>query len=246
MPPEYKVISNNHEITVSEISELYGEKGNFRVMQFSNAALQGALDLNEPDRIVFEYPRVMIHLMECNDASFENVFVIGHGIGTIASHFPEKRFKIAEVDHNVVDLSRRYFGYSMDNVMIGDGRHILEGEDSDTYDYIILDAFNSKGTPQHLISQEFFKITADKLTPQGSIIINLMGRGENDSLINAIHSTLRQVYTYTLSFILPGDRFTDVQNMIMIGRNIPIRFQARQMAGFIEMHLGTGHIILDY
>jgi spermidine synthase len=118
----FKAVSNNYEITVYDTTELYGEKGKFRVMQFSKEALQGALDLNNPERIVFEYPRAMIHLMEFNDPSFNDVFVIGHGIGTIAGYFSEKRFKVAELDDKVVELSKLCFGYRKDNVIVGDGR----------------------------------------------------------------------------------------------------------------------------
>lgn len=241
----FKESSNNHEITVYDTTELYGEKGKFRVMQFSNSAIQGAIDLNNLERIVFEYPRAVIHLMEFNDPSFEDVFVIGHGIGTIAGHFSEKRFKVAELDDNVVELSKRYFGYRKDNVIVGDGRHILESEEAHAYDYIILDAFTDKGTPWHLTSKEFFRITREKLDSQGSIIINLIGKGDNDKLINAIHTTLSEEYAYTKSFSLPSEGVTDIQNIIIIGRNKPIVFQTRNMAGFTEIELEQGHIIMD-
>ena len=237
--------SNNHEISVYDTTELYGEKGNFRVMQFSNEAVQGALDLNNPQRIVFEYPRAMIHLMEYNNPSFEDVFVIGHGIGTIAGYFSEKRIKIAELDHQVVELSRRYFGYSKDDVVVGDGRQILLGEEAHAYDYIILDAFTDKGTPAPLTSREFFRMTREKLNSEGSILINLMGKGENDRLIRAIHTTLSEEYAYTKSFSLPSEGIRDLQNIILMGSNDPIGFQARSMAGFIEIKLEQGHIIMD-
>ncbi|MDF2669273.1 MAG: spermidine synthase [Paenibacillus sp.] len=214
-------------------------------MEFSGEAVQGAIDLNDPQRIVFEYPRAMIHLMEFNDPSFEDVFVIGHGIGTIAGHFAEKRFKVAELDAAVVELSKRWFGYSKDNVIIGDGRLILESEVSHAYDYIILDAFTDQGTPRHLTSKDFFGITRDKLDSHGSIVINLIGKGENDKQINAIHTTLSEVYGYTKSFSLPIDGEGPVRNIIIIGRNKPIGFQARHMAGFSEVELGRGHIIID-
>jgi spermidine synthase len=241
----YKEFSKNHEISVYDTAELYGEKGKFRVMQFSKKAIQGALDLNNPERILFEYPKAIIHLMEFNDPSFEDVFVIGHGIGTIASHFSEKRFKVAELDEKVVELSKRFFGYIKDNVIVGDGRHILESEKSHAYDYIILDAFTEKGTPRHLTSKEFFRMTRNKLDPQGSIIMNLIGVGGNDKLINAIHTTLREEYAYTKSFFLPSEGVTDIQNFIIIGRNKPIGAQDRLMAGFTETELGQGHIIMD-
>jgi spermidine synthase len=240
-----KDFSNHHEISVYDTTELYGEKGNFRVMQFSNKAIQGAMDLNNPERIVFEYPRAMIHLMEVNEPSFEDVFVIGHGIGTISSHFSEKRFKVAELNDKVLELSKRFFGYCKDNVIVGDGRHILASQEPYAYNYIIVDAFTDKGTPQHLTSKEFFRITREKLDSQGSIILNLIGKGDNDKLINAIYTTLSEEYAYTKAFSLPSEGITDIKNIIIIGRNKPIRFRTRHMAGFIEIELGLGHIIID-
>jgi spermidine synthase len=241
----FKEFSNNHEITVYDTTELYGEKGNFRVMQFSNQAIQGAIDLNNPERILFEYPRAIIHLMDFNNPSFEDVFVIGHGIGTIAGHFPKKRFKVAELNDIVVELSKRFFGYNKDHVIVGDGRHILGSENANAYDYIILDAFTDKGTPLHLTSKEFFRISKDKLESHGSIIMNLMGKGENDKLINAIHTTLSEEFAYTKSFTLVSEGVTDIKNIIIIGRNKPIGFQLRHMAGFTEIDLRQGHIIMD-
>lgn len=241
----FKEVSPNHEISIYDTTELYGEKGNFRVMEFSNNAIQGSMDLNHPERILFEYPRAIIHLMEFNNPSFEDVFVIGHGIGTIAGHFPEKRFKVAELDDKVVELSKRFFGYRKDNVIVGDGRYVLESEESHAYDTIILDAFTEKGTPQHLVSKEFFGICREKLDSSGSIIMNLMGKGDNDQLMNAIHTTLSEEFAYIKAFSLPSDGIADIQNIILIGRNKPIGFQARHLAGFTEIELGQGHIIRD-
>ena len=240
-----KTFGNSHEISVYETTELYGEKGHFRVLQFSNEAIQGAMDLNDPERIVFEYPRAIIHLMTFNNHSFEDVFVIGHGIGTIPGHFSDKRFTIAELDGSVVEVSKTYFSYRKDNVIVGDGRLLLSNEEPHTYDYLVLDAFTNKGTPRHLISKQFFQIAKSKLESQGSIIMNLMGKGENDKLINAIHRTLSEEFAYTKSFSLRSERATDIQNVIIMGRNKPIGFQLRHMAGFTEFEPGQGHIIMD-
>lgn len=241
----FKELSDNLELTVYDTAELYGEKGSFRVLQFSDEAVQGAMDLQHPERIVLEYPRAIIHLMEYNDPSFEDVFIIGHGIGTIAGHFAGKRIKAAELDAKVVEVSRTYFGFRNDNVVVGDGRRILESEAPQVYDYIVLDAFTDKGTPRHLISREFFRMTREKLAPQGFIMMNLFGKGETDRLITAVHTTLGEEYAYTKSFALPGRGAADVQNMILAGGNRPIGYQARHMAGFTEIALGPGHTIWD-
>ncbi|WP_228745118.1 spermidine synthase [Paenibacillus sp. S150] len=245
MQPLNRTAGNEPEIQVYDTTELYGEKGRFRVLQFSGDAIQGALDLDRPRRVVFEYPRAMIHLMEAGEPFFEDVFVIGHGIGTIAGYFAEKRFKTAEVNAEVVRLSRQHFGCSQDNIIVGDGRSILEGEPDSRYDYILLDAFTADGTPRHLISSEFFALARSKLNSRGSLIMNLMGRSEKDRLICAIHTTLSGSFPYIKAFALPSEGTADIRNIIIMGSGRPIRCQARQLAGFVEIALEQGHVIRD-
>ncbi|MBW7454764.1 spermidine synthase [Paenibacillus sepulcri] len=238
-------ISRHQEIGVYEAAQLYGETGKYRFLQFSDHAVQGAIDLKDPKRIVLEYPRAMIHLMEYNYPSFEDVFVIGHGVGTIAGHYPDKRFKVAEIDGRVVELSREFFDYRMDNVTIGDGRELLADEAPGRLDYIILDAFTRRGTPPHLTTVEFFGMTLEKLGPRGSIMLNLMGKPRNDIGINAIHTTVREVYACTKAFLLPGEEADDIGNIIIMGSGRAVEFQAQAMAGFREIELEPGHIIRD-
>ncbi|WP_166240300.1 spermidine synthase [Paenibacillus turpanensis] len=241
----YAQRSEYNEISVYDTTELYGEKGSFRVLKFANAEIQGAMDLNRPKRIVFEYPRAIIHLMEHNDPALDNVFMIGHGIGTIATYFADKRVKVAELDSLVYDVSRAFFDYRGENVVIGDGRSLLEQEQDHAFDYIVLDAFNARGTPLHLLSKPFFELVKMKLISGGSVILNLVGRGENDSLVKAIATTLRSVFTTTQAFLLPSGGKRDVQNVLLMGRNGPITYLSKQMAGFLPIHIGQGHLIRD-
>jgi spermidine synthase len=241
----YKERTEHHDISIYDTTFLFGEKGSFRVLEFSNQAMQGAMDLQQPDRLLFEYPRAMIHLMSVNAPHFERVFLIGHGIGTIARHLKEKRFKVAELDEHVVDLSRRYFGYSQDNVYIGDGRQILQSESPRMYDYILVDAFTEKGTPLSLTSLTFFQLAREKLDAEGALLLNLMGKGDNDPLLTAIHTTLCEVFPYVKAFSLPSGGRRDLQNIILMGQNKPIISQQRHLAGFVEIELGYGYILMD-
>ncbi|MEK8127006.1 fused MFS/spermidine synthase [Paenibacillus filicis] len=235
----------HQEITVYDTTDWYGEKGSFRVLQFANGDTQGAIDLNHPERMLFEYPRTMIHLLKHNVPESEDVFIIGHGIGTIAGHLTGKRCKVAEIDARVVELSRTWFGYRLDNVTIGDGRRILEQEKPHTYDCVVLDAFTEKGTPQTLISREFFDIIRDKLNGHGMVLLNLMGKGEHDPVINAVHTTLSESFSYTRAFVLPSAHAGEICNVLMIGSGRPIGCQARRMAGFRELEPGPGYVIRD-
>lgn len=223
------------EIMVYDTSKLFGKKGRFRVLQFSDQSIQGAVELNHPERILFEYPRAVVHLMEYNRPSFEHLFIIGHGIGTLAAYFSDKQVKTAELSEKIVDISKTFFGYRGENVVVGDGLRILECEERDLYDYIILDAFTENGTPGHLLSRSFFRITRDKLNSTGAIILNLIGTGTNDAFLKAVHSTLHEEYTYTKTFSFSSESDHDVKNILMVGSPHPLGFQERNMAGFIAI-----------
>lgn len=235
------------EISVVETDRLDGRPGRYRLLQFADEAIQGAMDLQDPGRIVLEYPRAMIHLMEYNRPSFDRVFVLGHGIGSLAGFYPEKRFKVAEIDERVVALSRAYFGYAPDNVAIGDGRALLEAEPPAAFDYIVLDAFHAKGTPVHLRTLEFFALTREKLAPGGALLMNVMARAGRDAMAAAILTTLGEVYPCTQAFVLPGarDGAADLRNLLLAGSDTPLRFQQKELAGFVETTLEPGYCLRD-
>lgn len=240
-----KEISGTQEISVYEANQLYGEVGKYRYLQFSNEAIQGAIDLKDPSRVVMEYPRAIIHLMEQNNPAFEQVFMIGHGIGTIAGYFSNKKVTIAEVDEKVVELSRAFFHYCMDNVVIGDGRAILAGQSPGSFDYIVVDAFTKQGTPYHLTTLPFFEEMKEKLSANGAVIMNLMGKIKNDKLINAIHSTLREAFDVVQAFSLPAEDAADIRNIIVMGSSKAVAYDPRAMAGFFGLELEEGHRLMD-
>ncbi|AWB46358.1 spermidine synthase [Paenibacillus sp. CAA11] len=241
----YQAATDHHDIAVYDAEEFDGRKGNFRLLEFSGEAVQGALDLKDPQRVLFEYPRAMMHLMEHNLPGFEAVFMIGHGVGTLPGQYPEQQFKVAELDPQVVELSREYFGYRHQNVLVGDGRELLAREPAGSYDYLILDAFTSSGTPQHLVTKPFFEMAKERLDSRGAILINIMGRGKQDQLVLAVHTTLSETYPYIKAFALPQGSAGERQNILLMGSSSPLRYQARRMAGFHEVDLGPGHTLWD-
>jgi spermidine synthase len=237
--------SGMSEITVYDTDELYGERGRFRVLQFGDGAVQGAMDLNDPGRIVLEYPRAILHLLDVNYPSSRDIFLIGHGIGTIAGHASDARIKTAELDAAVVELSRIYFGCRQENVIVGDGRQLLACEEESAYDAIVVDAFTEKGVPRQLCSHGFFRLASAKLSRNGAVIMNVFGRVRNDQLIGAIRGTIGLEFPFVRAFALPQHSLGDNQNIIVAGSRRPIDYHARRMAGFQEIELQHGYILLD-
>lgn len=243
----YTTNEDGQAITVAETEELYGEKGRFRILRFSDELIQGAMDLDDPDRIVFEYPRAIIHLMDSNHSGFEDVFLIGHGIGTLSRHYGDaRRFKTAEISRTVLSLSQTYFGCDGNGVTIGDGRAVLEAEADGAFDYIVLDAFGGVGTPRHLLSRGFFSLARARLNRHGMLIMNAAGKGRNDRLLQDIHMSIASVFPYSLAFGLPSSHGSDVTNFILAGGFRPIMYKARHMAGFRETRISPGNLIADH
>ena len=170
---------------------------------------------------------------------------MGHGIGTLSTYLSNRQVKIAELDEEVVELSKTLFGYKGSEVMVGDGRELLQQEPPGTYDYIIIDAFTAEGTPKQFTSRSFFTMAQSKLRSGGSILLNVFGRAGNDRLVNAIYATMADQFNYTRSFVLPTDTQDEIQNRILVGSDAPIDFQSRSMAGFVEQEPGEGYIIED-
>ncbi|WP_322922871.1 fused MFS/spermidine synthase [Paenibacillus campi] len=237
--------SQYEHIIVYETDRLYAEKGHFRVLQFANADVQGALDLNDPTRIVFEYPRAIIHLLEQNVPQLQHLFIIGQGIGTLGRYFADRQVQIAELDIAVAQVSVSYFGCDPASILIGDGRAILAQQPDGTYDGIVLDAFNEAGTPTHLVSWECLHMMSGKLHPQGYLVMNLIGRGLHDIRTQTIYTTLCEVFTQVQCFQLPVEKNSDVRNLIMIAGQQPIRYQLRQLARFTEIQPDRAYVLYD-
>jgi Spermidine synthase len=221
-----------NEITVYETNALFGRTGRFRCLRFADKAVQGAVDLKDPGRIVLEYPRALIHLMERNAPSFEKAFMIGHGIGTIPARYPGKTFTIAEIDERIASLSREYFGYPWDNVMIGDGRGLLEAEPPGSLDVILIDAFTKDGTPSHLTTIECFEAAGRRMRGPGLLLVNLAGRMRGDRRIASIHAALAGAFRRTAAFFLPESPGRTYGNVLLAGSSRPIEFDLAGMAGF--------------
>ena len=233
------------EITVTDTNFLYEEKGRFRVLGFADGDVQGAQDLDDPQRIVLEYPRAIVHLMERNAPEFERAFIIGHGIGTIAGYFADRDMRTAEISPAVASLSRTHFGYAGPEVNVGDGRELLEREADGSLDYIVLDAFTEKGTPWHLFTREFWTLAHRKLNESGTLLLNVFGRGLRDSFIDAVWAGLSDVFAYTRGFALPPDDPRDTTNRILVGGKRRIQAKLGQMAGFESAEPERGTVLED-
>lgn len=237
-----------HELRILETSFAEERHGRFRVLQFADGAEQGVLDLDHPRRIVLAYPRALIHLIDRCPDRVADVFMIGHGIGTIAGHYADQsqlRFVSVELDAKLVQLSREFFGYRGREVVIGDGREVLTKQPPSSLDCIIVDAFSAKGTPRQLLSLPFVELTRRQLRPSGLLLFNVGGRRQGDRLIEAMYSTLGTSYDYLEVFAPEGATADEVTNILLAASNRPISYSTAELAGFRTIPVQPGHLIYD-
>lgn len=236
-----QVSSPYHDIFITEGNSYRGNKGNFRFLQFDQKANQGVLDLDHPDRPIVPYVKSILELLEANHPGAQTYYMVGHGIGTLSSVLRQqgKNVLVSEIDAKVVEVSKVYFGYSGNDVRIGDGRVILQSFQDRSQDVIILDAYNGGTIPFHLTTQEFFRLTSRKLKDDGILMLNVIGKTENDAFTESMYTTVSSIYPYVK--VIPMDKhFTERQNMIFIASPQPFPAMPTN-----EMILNPGEIMTD-
>ena len=77
--------------------------------------------------------------------------------------------------------------------VIQDGRRFLERL-AEPVDFIVLDAYNSDTIPFHLVTREFFRLVRRRLTDDGILAINYIGRPGEDVVTDALFRTLAEVF----------------------------------------------------
>ncbi|WP_409300626.1 fused MFS/spermidine synthase [Peribacillus sp. SCS-155] len=240
----YHTNSLYHDIVVYQTDHFEEQEGNYRYLTFGNDdSIQGIMDMRTPNKLVLNYTRNIWKISKAFAPESQEIFMIGHGIGSLTSQFENagKAVKVAELDKTVLEVSQKYFQYEGDSVEIGDGRKILS-EQKENFDVIILDAYhNTNQIPFHLISKEFFSLTYEKLDDAGILIINAIGTPGNDIVIESMNTTLESTYPYV--YLFAEDGYHELQNLTFVASKKPI--EADPLKGQRNIKVKKGELILD-
>jgi len=159
------------------------DSGNIRCMCFTRQCRIGrqtCVDRKRPERIVMNYPRMMLASLYVNPAP-ESILIIGLGGGTLpmalSQLLPHARIETVEIDPAVLRVARKYFGLrdgGRMRVFERDGRvHVKRAiREGARYDLIMLDAFDHEYIPEHLLTREFIGEVKTLLAPGGVLVAN--------------------------------------------------------------------------
>ena len=126
-------------------------------------------------------------------------FFIGGGSYSIPRAFVEHgtgAMVVAEIDPAVTALAARDFWFDPDTVTIlhEDARRALLTRPDQLYDVIIGDAFTDVVVPVHLVTQEFFELARDRLTEDGTFLMNVIDYEDRLQALGSIVLTLQEVF----------------------------------------------------
>ena len=142
--------------------------------------------LREPYRrqpVTYFCPQSGIGLaMQAQEGRPRRIGILGLGCGTLAAYGrPGDTFRIYEINPLVLDIARTEFTYLRDTparveVVLGDGRLVLESEPSQQFDLLVMDAFSGDSVPVHLITLEAFRTYFRHLKPGGILAVNITNK----------------------------------------------------------------------
>lgn len=110
-----------------------------------------------------------------------------------------------ELDGEIVEVGRKYFGMELSNlnVYIGDGRLNLD-RSPQQYDIIAIDAYRPPYIPPHMTTIEFFEICASHLTDNGVLTLNVGSTPGDRRLIDGLSTTMAQLFPSIHIMDIPG------------------------------------------
>ena len=179
-----------------------------------------AMDLDDPDRHVFDYTRYF-HLPLLMTDDVDRVLFIGGGGFTGPKHFADEynvTVDVAEIDPEVINTAERYFSLEESerlNVYNVGGREFLR-ETNRTYDLIVLDAYRKDKVPFQLTTQEFMELASSRLDDDGVLFANLISAptGPASKFYRAEYKTMARAFPRVYSFPTAGGSV--VQNIEVI------------------------------
>ncbi|WP_224334634.1 spermidine synthase [Haloprofundus halobius] len=179
-----------------------------------------AMDKSDPDRHVFDYTRYF-HLPLLMNDDVDRVLFIGGGGFTGPKHFAEEydvTVDVAEIDPEVIDASKEYFDVEESeklNIYNTGGRQYLQ-ETNETYDLIVLDAYQKDKVPFELTTEEFMRLADSRLSEDGILFANVISAptGPASKFYRAEYKTMSQVYPQVYSF--PTASGSVVQNIEVV------------------------------
>ncbi|MFZ4122885.1 MAG: spermidine synthase, partial [Caulobacterales bacterium] len=127
----------------------------------------------------------------------DDVVVLGLGVGAMSCYAtPQQNWTFYEIDPMVVDVAMNPELFTLVSgcapqaqLLVGDGRLLLQEEPAGSVDLLLVDAFSSDAVPTHLLTREAMSLYLSRLSETGVAMIHISNR--NLALSDIVGRTAR-------------------------------------------------------
>ncbi len=182
--------------------ERRGNLVEMRARARGSEALESAVDLTDPLRLVVHYTRSLYGALFIQPQP-KRVLMIGLGGAgfhrLFAASYPDALLHTVELDAKVLELCESRMGFkptAKTPVTIMDGRMFVK-RNKEQWDWLILDAFRGGFVPPHLKTEEFYRECAARLSDRGVFVSNLHATSQ---LYFSDLKTIRAVFPQVVLF----------------------------------------------
>jgi spermidine synthase len=167
---------------------LVTETNGFRLMKFGTRWCQGAMRIDDPDRLELEYAVRMSAWLLFHDTgalSSRHLVTLGLGAGSLtrfAHRVLGMQATAVEIDDGVIQACRTHFLLPPD----GDGLQVVHGDAAEfiarpavrrSIDVLQVDAYDASVEKPALDTEAFYAGCRGSLREGGTVAVNLIGRG---------------------------------------------------------------------
>jgi len=188
-PAPYKVARRMHSIfqllalTMASKPVVYRKRRTLSLL-FDATSLQSEMHLDDPNELIVGYTQTMMGFLLFDPAP-SHIAMIGLGGGSLAKfcyhHLPQASITVAEISPEVIALRDQFCIPNDDQrfqIRCIDGAEFIEQAESQ-FDVLMVDGFDKNGQPPQLCSQHFYEKCSRALTPNGIMIVNILGDESN-------------------------------------------------------------------
>jgi len=190
-------------------------------------------------------------------SELKRVAVIGLAAGTVPRQLTTIYGPIpidgVEIDPTIAEVGKQYFHMNELpnlNVIIQDGRYFMRTT-SKMYDLIGVDAYHQPYIPAQLTTVEFFQEVYDHLNERGVLLLNAGHTATDYRLLNALGTTMQQVFPSVYVIDIPYQDGWAVVNSLLVGTRQPTQlanFAANAGAATNDLlkEIAAGSIVREF
>jgi predicted membrane-bound spermidine synthase len=147
--------------------------GRFLRIYFQDGLTQNAADSN--GRSMSFYTYALEALAHAYRPDMQSALVLGLGAGIVPMRLAERGVgvEVVEIDSASLPAAQKFFGFDPDRAHVhhADARTFVRNCPR-RYDVIVADLFHGDGTPDHLVTREFFRDLKQCLAARGVVVFN--------------------------------------------------------------------------